>query len=271
MRADVESGKGGDDGREGSLVLHHPERGVRNEQREHPGGDREGGEADQGLGPSRLPAPDEVENRKRERADGHRPQLHVNGGDARNGLPDACDEALAGVGREPQDIVQLACDQKNADSRAVADHNRAGNELGNLPEVQKPRQQLDQPDQKGEVDGQLQRRQARRVCVGRDRRGDNQANGARRTEDVVAGGEEERADEAADDHRGDDRGRREVEDEGKTDRLRDRDESQGRPCDRVRTQFRQGIGPQLVNERQADLEHVRAERSDLARQLVQLG
>ena len=56
-----------------------------------------------------------------------------------------------------QEVVQLACYQEDANAGAVADDHGPGDEFRDLAEIEQAREELDDADQEGEVDGQLER------------------------------------------------------------------------------------------------------------------
>jgi hypothetical protein len=103
----------------------------------------------------------------------------------------------------------------------------------------------------------------RAAAVGGDGGRDDQADGAGWAEDVVVRGEKQRADQPANDDRGDHRLRRQIEDERKADGLGDGDESQRRARQQIRAKFTPGIMAQFSDKGETHLEHLVAHRSHI--------
>ena len=118
------------------------------------------------------------------------------------------------------------------------------------PKLNSPGDELDRPDQQSQQNRQLQRVETQGGVTSNRRRRD-QADRAGRAKDVMAGTEKKRADKSADDHRDDDRLRRQLEDQGKSDRLRDRNQGERRAGDEIGAELRAVVAFQLRQERQA--------------------
>ena len=168
-RSEVKSGEGGDHGGQGPLVLDQAKGRGRDGKGEEFRGDPEHGQADEGLGPPGPQPAHRGEDPESESADPDRPKFDPAGGELRNGLADIDEKVLTGLGSVSQDIMYLTCNQQDADSRAVADHDRSRDELGDFAKIEEAGKQLDDPDEKGEIDRQLQRLESGGVGMGGNR------------------------------------------------------------------------------------------------------
>ena len=157
--------------------------------------------------------------------------------------------------------MQLAGYEEDAYSGTVGDDNGTGDEPGDFPEIEKPSQELDDTDEERKVDGEMQGGEPD-SAVGGDRRRNDEADRAGRPENVVPGREEKSTDEPAHDHRNHDRGRGQVQDEGKTDCLGYR--NQGHRCagGQIGPKLGPGVGAQFRHKRKAHPEHVRTHGRD---------
>src|ERR1700761_5681751 len=99
------------------------------------------------------------------------------------GLPDIGDEVLASLGGKADPVMELTGYEQDANAGAVSHDHGPRNELGDLPEIQQPGQELQDSDEEGEVDGELERLQSGGMGVAGDRRRRDQADRTGRTED----------------------------------------------------------------------------------------